>query len=180
MNRLGVVCFVLSVLLSRSVPVLLEDVDDRTQSLILPEFGHCSQELVNLMLCGRSVTNIHDGDKALGDPADPDTMILKGIGPGQMIGFLTTLEAMRLAKVGDHYKCPQVPIWVVGSSAHYTTLFTLDMRVCAVSEHERERSALRRAFNVFDPEEKGIIKVGGKILENVFDLVVKTWEIFLS
>jgi len=96
-SRIGVISFVLSVILSRSLPVILDEVDDKSQSLILPEFGHSSQELVNLMITGKAVTNIHDGDKALGDPNDPDTFILRGIGPNQEIGFLTTLEPMRLA-----------------------------------------------------------------------------------
>ena len=98
-SRIGIISFVLSVIMSRSVPVILDEVDDKSQSLILPEFGHCSQELVNLMITGKCVTNIHDGDKALGDPNDPDTFILKGIAPNQEIGFLTTLEPMRLAKL---------------------------------------------------------------------------------
>mmetsp|Transcript_51560 Transcript_51560/g.82229 ORF Transcript_51560/g.82229 Transcript_51560/m.82229 type:complete len:653 (+) Transcript_51560:43-2001(+) len=157
-SRIGVISFVLSVIITRSLPVILDEVDDKSQSLILPEFGHCSQELVNLMITGRCVTNIHDGDKALGDPSDPDTFILKGIGPNQEIGFLTTLEAMRLAKVGDHYKCPAVPIWVVGSSSHYTTLFTLNIKVSKISEFDKKSQALRRQFNVFDVEETGIIK----------------------
>ena len=98
-SRIGVISFVLSVILSRSLPVILDEVDDKNQSLILPEFGHCSQELVNLMICGKAVTNIHDGDKALGDPNDADCFILRGIAPNQEIGFLTTLEPMRLAKL---------------------------------------------------------------------------------
>ena len=77
-SRIGVISFVLSVIMSRSLPVILDEVDDKNQSLILPEFGHCSQELVNLMITGRCVTNIHDGDKALGDANDPDCFILKG------------------------------------------------------------------------------------------------------
>merc|ERR1719229_914982 len=60
-SRIGVISFVLSVILSRSLPVIQDEVDDKYQSLILPEFGHCSQELVNLMICGKAVTNIHDG-----------------------------------------------------------------------------------------------------------------------
>lgn len=117
-SRIGVISFVLSVIMTRSLPIIQEEVDDKQQSLILPEFGHCSQELVNLIITGRSTTNIHDGDKYLGDPNDPDTFCLRGIGPNQEIGFLTTLEPMRLAKVGDNYKCPKYPIWVVGSTAH--------------------------------------------------------------
>ena len=78
-SRIGVISVVLSVIMSRSLPVIQEEVDDRSQSLILQEFGHCSQELVNLMITGKCVTNIHDGDKALGNPDDPDTFILKGI-----------------------------------------------------------------------------------------------------
>eukprot|EP00488_Nonionellina_sp_1-RS-2012_P004210 TRINITY_DN9426_c0_g1_i1.p1 TRINITY_DN9426_c0_g1~~TRINITY_DN9426_c0_g1_i1.p1 ORF type:complete len:152 (-),score=42.67 TRINITY_DN9426_c0_g1_i1:103-558(-) len=71
---------------------------------------------------------------------------------------MTTLEPMRLAKVGQHYKCPKYPIWVIGSSSHYTTLFTLDMNVSKISELDKKTQELRRQFNVFDVEEQGIIK----------------------
>eukprot|EP01084_Bolivina_argentea_P138006 243044_1 len=40
-SRIGVISFVLSVILTRSLPVILEEVDDKSQSLILTEIGHC-------------------------------------------------------------------------------------------------------------------------------------------
>ena len=55
-----------SILMMRTCDVILTEVDDQTQPLVLPEFGHCSQELVNLVITGRAVTNVHDGDKILG------------------------------------------------------------------------------------------------------------------
>ena len=64
---------------------------------------------------------------------------------------------MRLAKVGNNYKCPKYPIWVVGSSSHYTTLFTLNINVSKISEHDKKSQELRAQFNKFDVEESGIM-----------------------
>eukprot|EP00437_Effrenium_voratum_P060365 CAMPEP_0181505410 /NCGR_PEP_ID=MMETSP1110-20121109/58038_1 /TAXON_ID=174948 /ORGANISM="Symbiodinium sp., Strain CCMP421" /LENGTH=58 /DNA_ID=CAMNT_0023634383 /DNA_START=59 /DNA_END=231 /DNA_ORIENTATION=- len=44
--------------------------DDPSTPLI-GRFGHCSQELVNLMLIGEATSNVFDGTRWLGD--DPST-----------------------------------------------------------------------------------------------------------
>lgn len=39
---------------------------------------------------------------------------------------LNTLFFQPTSQVGSHYKTPRFPIWVVGSSSHFTVLFSLD------------------------------------------------------
>lgn len=73
------------------------------------------------------------------------------------VGYLTLLEAMRYGEVGQNYKQPKVPIWVIGSSSHYTALFALNPRVGAVSEEQAESQRIRKVFNELDPEENGFI-----------------------
>lgn len=41
---------------------------------LINEYGYASQELINTMLVGKSATNVHDGDKQMGDD-----LTLKGI-----------------------------------------------------------------------------------------------------
>lgn len=104
------------------------------------------QEIVNLLLCGQAVPNVFDGIMDIGGG-----MALKGI-PGQVeVGFLTLLESLNYCKVGQHLKCPRLPIWVVGSESHYTVLFALDRGVQeedgAVEAEERR---VRQAFDRLD------------------------------
>ena len=40
------------------------------------------------------------------------------------IGFLTLFEAFGNVSVGDNYKMPSCPIWVVCSESHYSVLFS--------------------------------------------------------
>ena len=60
---------------------------DMENTLLINEYGYASQELINLMLVGKACTNVHDGDKDLGE-----NFILKGIHRQSDIGFLTYFE----------------------------------------------------------------------------------------
>ncbi|ETO30004.1 hypothetical protein RFI_07117 [Reticulomyxa filosa] len=181
-SAVGVVAFLFSIVMARSFDILLSEVDDpnnlwschiyalkNTTHVMtnVHRFGHCSQELVNLVLSGRAVSNTHDGDKAFGSnesmsQADignaKDLFILKGIGPNQEIGFLTSLEVMGYTKVGEHYKTPKYPIWVIGSSSHYSVVFALDENVGKISVEDAEQVSVRRAFTIYDQLEHGFIQ----------------------
>ena len=57
----GVVCLVYSVILTKGVEQMRDDFDFEIG--LINEYGYASQELINTMLIGRSVSNVHDGDK---------------------------------------------------------------------------------------------------------------------
>ncbi|KAM3573379.1 hypothetical protein VYU27_004620, partial [Nannochloropsis oceanica] len=118
----GVLLFIYSLLLTRGSSLSRGDTDDPEQTTLTGRFGHCSQELLNLLLMGRATSNVFDGDKELGDSG----LKLRGVSSRATIGYLTHLEALRYVQVGSHYKTPHVPIWVVGSSSHFTVLFALE------------------------------------------------------
>jgi len=157
-SGIGVLVFVFSVILSRGLEQVEQDMDDPQMGLV-GRFGHCSQDLVNLMLAGKAVTNVFDGDKHLGGDANNSGLLMRGITERNEVGFLTLLEALRYSKVGDHYKCPHVPIWVVGSSSHYTVMFSKDARVGQMTEEDKLLSKAKSAFLELDPEENGFIKL---------------------
>ena len=69
----GVILVVYSVILTRGIAELAADMDMPDCALI-NEYGYASQELLNTMLVGLGSTNVHDGNKDLGDG-----MVLKGI-----------------------------------------------------------------------------------------------------
>merc|ERR1719161_3129681 len=65
-SKSGALSLVVSICLTRGVRRVREDVDDPETPLI-SRCGHCSQELVNLVLLGMGVSNVFDGDRWLGD-----------------------------------------------------------------------------------------------------------------
>ncbi|XP_042494523.1 ubiquitin carboxyl-terminal hydrolase MINDY-3-like [Macadamia integrifolia] len=144
-SRMGAMLFLISALLSRGLESVQADRDDPSLPLVTAPFGHASQEIVNLLLCGQAVPNVFDGRMDLGGG-----MFLKGIPTSVDVGFLTLLESLNFCKVGRHLKCPKWPIWVVGSESHYTVLFALDTHVQDENELEERESQVRKAFDAQD------------------------------
>ena len=82
-----------SLLLSRTPDIVREDMDE--PGSLTAEFGHGTQELMNLLLSGRAVSQVFDGVKPLGDSG----LVLRGIEGQTDIGFLSFHEAMRQVSV---------------------------------------------------------------------------------
>lgn len=101
----------------------MQDVDMEGTALV-NEYGYASQELINSMLVGKACSNVHDGDKDMGED-----LILQGIHKDSEIGFLTLFEHYEYFQVGRRLKQPKVPIWIVCSESHYSVLFSTDMGV---------------------------------------------------
>ncbi|MES1920297.1 hypothetical protein MHBO_001981 [Bonamia ostreae] len=129
--------------------------DDPNDFLIRREC-YCTQELVNLLISGRAASNVFDGEKRLGDNGN-DEYVLTGIPERTDIGFLTILEAQGYTKVGEYYKTPKYPIWVVGSNDHYTVLFSTEDKLVLLSKDEELELGIRRIFNSFDQFETGYL-----------------------
>mmetsp|Transcript_16944 Transcript_16944/g.38802 ORF Transcript_16944/g.38802 Transcript_16944/m.38802 type:complete len:438 (+) Transcript_16944:78-1391(+) len=123
----AVLSFTCSLILTRGMESVRVDMDNPGQPLV-GAFGHCTQELVNLCLIGSAASNVFDGEikfEDCGDENSGDTISLKGVRAPCPVGYLTAMEALGLAEVGSYYKAPSYPIWVLGSSSHYTVLFGL-------------------------------------------------------
>mmetsp|Transcript_19780 Transcript_19780/g.35869 ORF Transcript_19780/g.35869 Transcript_19780/m.35869 type:complete len:512 (-) Transcript_19780:11-1546(-) len=153
-KRCGVLSFICSVLLTRTIDSVKEDMDDLETPLI-GRFGHCSQELVNLMLIGEATSNVFDGSKWLGD--DPSSgLMVKGVDGDRLgvptVGLLSELEAMRYLAVGTLFKNPEYPIWVLGSPTHYTLLFSARKADSQLSAEAQIEQKAKKTFveNAFD------------------------------
>jgi len=144
-SRMGALLFLFSALLSRGLDSVQADRDDPGPSLVTAPFGHASQEIVNLLLCGQAVSNVFDGRMDLGEG-----MFLKGIPSTVEVGFLSLLESLNFCKVGQYLKRPRWPIWVVGSESHYTVLFSFDISVQNENELEYREARIRKAFDAHD------------------------------
>jgi len=148
----GVLSFVASVMRTRSVDRVRDDMDDREASLTA-QFGHCTQELLNLLLTGRAVSNAFDGTVPLGDSG----LLLRGLERRARVGYLSQLEALRYCQVGSFYKAPEAPVWVVGSASHFSVGFALDAAVGRESPSEALFQRVQRVFKSFDPMETGFM-----------------------
>ncbi|KAL4279103.1 hypothetical protein GQ457_03G029620 [Hibiscus cannabinus] len=168
-SRMGALLFLISALLSRGMDSVQADRDDPSFPLVTAPFGHASQEIVNLLLCGQAVPNVFDGRMDLGGG-----MFLKGVTANVEVGFLTLLESLNFCKVGQNLKCPKWPIWVVGSESHYTVLFALDTAVQDENELEERESHIRKAFDAQDQSGGG-----GFISVEGFHQVLGETNIFL-
>uniref|UniRef100_A0A8D0CNT2 Ubiquitin carboxyl-terminal hydrolase MINDY n=1 Tax=Sander lucioperca TaxID=283035 RepID=A0A8D0CNT2_SANLU len=120
---LGCILFTISAVLSRSIDKVRDDMDVPTTTLI-GAHGYCTQELVNLLLCGRAVSNVFDNDTEL-DSGNSNMTLLKGVKGHCDVGLLSLFEHYNICKVGAYLKTPCYPIWVVCSESHFSVLFGL-------------------------------------------------------
>ncbi|XP_035378120.1 probable ubiquitin carboxyl-terminal hydrolase MINDY-4 isoform X2 [Electrophorus electricus] len=118
----GCALLILSAVLSRTTQGTRADMDMPTASLI-GAHGYCTQELVNLLLCGRAVSNVFDDEMRL-DSGNGNFTLLKGIKERCDIGLLSLFEHYNICKVGSYLKMPRFPIWVVCSESHFSVLFS--------------------------------------------------------
>jgi len=159
----GVILFLYSVLLTKGIDHVKNEMEDPSEPLIDGTHGHGSQSLINLVLTGNAVSNVWDNDK------DVSGLKLRGISHQPLVGFLTLLEHLRYCEVGWFFKCPQFPVWVLGSETHLTVLFSMEKSLCTP---ETPQAAARRIFKSFDPEGNNFISA--ILLEDV----LKTLDLF--
>lgn len=149
----GVMYLVMSLVTTRGIDRIRNDMDD-PNATITSQFGHTSQELMNLLLTGQAVSNVFDNSMILSDE-----LTCSGIKFRSDIGYLSALESLRYCTVGSYYKTPKFPIWVIGSTSHFTVLFGDE---CCLKESKSDLllETCRRAFHKVDGgSENGFITV---------------------
>lgn len=149
----GCLLLLLSAMLTRTLPELLSDFDDQSSSTLIGQFGHCNQELLNLLLAGRATGTVIDGDQSL------DGLVVRGLATQTDIGYLSVHEALRYVQVGRYLKVPKYPLWVVAGETHFTVFFTLQRELNDEPRPERILAALRQAFKAVDKDGAGFILV---------------------
>lgn len=133
---LGCILLTISAVLSRSIEKVRGDMDVPTTTLI-GAHGYCTQELVNLLLCGRAVSNVFDNDMEL-DSGNGNMTLLKGIKGHCEVGLLSLFEHYNICKVGAYLKTPRYPIWVVCSESHFSVLFGLQSELLTIQDEGLE------------------------------------------
>ncbi|XP_078521414.1 putative ubiquitin carboxyl-terminal hydrolase MINDY-4 isoform X2 [Lissotriton helveticus] len=119
----GCILLTFSVVFSRSFGLVRADFDVPTNCLI-GAHGYCTQELVNLVLTGKAVSNVFNDVVEL-DSGNGNITLLKGIDLRSDIGFLSLFEHYNVCQVGSYLKTPKYPIWVVCSESHFSIIFCL-------------------------------------------------------
>lgn len=142
-DRFGVLLHLYSVLFTKGIDNVLNEISDTSEPLIHSAFGYGSQSLINLMLTGRAVQHVFDNDHDIGG------LKLKGIDRQSEIGFITLMENLRYCTVGSFFKNPKHPIWVMGSETHLTVLFSNEKSLVSP---ETPAEHARRVFGQYDTE----------------------------
>ncbi|GAB9472837.1 hypothetical protein Gpo141_00010003 [Globisporangium polare] len=150
----GVMSFMFSALRTKGVDAIRAEMDD-LDAAFTGQFGHCSQELLNFLLTGSAVSNVFDGSVPMGDTG----LMLHGIPERSRIGYLTHLEALRYCQVGSYYKSPMYPVWVVGSTSHFSVCFALDPAISEESTSQMLFQRVQRVFKSFDAMETGFMDI---------------------
>ncbi|KAM4627684.1 inactive ubiquitin carboxyl-terminal hydrolase MINDY-4B [Polymixia lowei] len=126
----GVILFLYSLICSRTVSRLKEDLDWTTSHLLHVSLGNfvCRQALLNLLLTGRASPNMFNGTLTHGEDGRPLEQPLHGVLARSHVGYLhwsrEQLERHRLPEVGSMLKTPRVPVWVCSINGTYSVLFS--------------------------------------------------------
>ncbi|XP_072028596.1 probable ubiquitin carboxyl-terminal hydrolase MINDY-4 [Amphiura filiformis] len=134
-SRSGCILFLYCAILSRTIDRVIEDMDEPTNKL-MGAHGYCTQEMVNLILTGKAVSNVFNDIMEL-DSGGREKSILKGITGRSEIGLLSLFEHYGSCQVGINYKTPKWPIWVVCSESHFSVLFSLKKELLSDWRAER-------------------------------------------
>uniref|UniRef100_A0A667WW17 MINDY family member 4B n=2 Tax=Myripristis murdjan TaxID=586833 RepID=A0A667WW17_9TELE len=126
----GVILFLYSLICSRTVHRLREDLDGTASHLLHVSLGNfvCRQALLNLLLTGRATPNVFNGTRQVGEDGRPLERPLQGVLARSDVGYLhwsrEQMERDRLPQVGSRLKTPRLPIWVCSINGSYSVLFS--------------------------------------------------------
>lgn len=162
-DTFGVLLFLYSVMCTKGVDALRNEMNDPSEPFIDGTYGYGSQGLINLMITGRAVNHVWDHEQDVGG------LKLRGVDRQSDVGFLALLEHLRYCEVGSFLKNPKYPVWVLGSETHLTVLFSFESQLV---RPETPQEIARRVFKTFDPEGNNFIPnaVLGDVLKKL-DLV---------
>ncbi|XP_078420581.1 inactive ubiquitin carboxyl-terminal hydrolase MINDY-4B [Cetorhinus maximus] len=125
----AVILFLYSLLLSRTLERLHNDMDNTTPHLLQLSLGNfiCRQALINLMLTGRASPNVFNGDLQYDDQGallkEPHHGVLARSDVGYLYWNRYELEHDKLPQVGSMLKTPKLPIWLCNINDTFSVLF---------------------------------------------------------
>ncbi|KAJ3298440.1 hypothetical protein HK104_010700 [Borealophlyctis nickersoniae] len=155
-NRHGIIQFLYSLILTRGIETIKNEDMDEPDVRLIGRHGYCTQEMVNLIITGQATSNVFDGDVRLDAGCDSEDAngaggkLLKGIKRPVQFGYLTLFEHYGSLKVGEYFKNPMYPIFIICSESHYTVLFSTDPALLnKTSPHPRSGTPPLRSFDLY-------------------------------
>lgn len=126
-NGNGCILLLYSVILSRTVERVIEDLGDENATL-MGIHDSCSQAMVNLLLTGRAAPNVFNGDIEYNKHGRKLSHPLNGIRNRSEIGFLSLEEHLdpKSFQVGSMLKTPRFPVWVIKTGLRFGVMFSLN------------------------------------------------------
>ncbi|XP_047248150.1 inactive ubiquitin carboxyl-terminal hydrolase MINDY-4B isoform X2 [Girardinichthys multiradiatus] len=128
----GVILFLYSLICSRTVNRLMDDLDSKTSHLLHLSLGNfvCQQALLNLLLTGRASPHVFNGTLQFGEDGQPLEHPLQGVLSRSDVGYLhwsrEQMDRGGLPQVGSMLKTPRYPVWVCCINSSYSVLFSLN------------------------------------------------------
>ncbi|XP_023678850.2 inactive ubiquitin carboxyl-terminal hydrolase MINDY-4B [Paramormyrops kingsleyae] len=128
----GVILFLYSLVFSRTIDRLKDDLDSTTSHLLHLSQGNfvCHQALLNLLLTGRASPNVFNGTVQFDEAGAPLLQPLRGVLVRSNVGYLNWSweqgPQTPLPQVGSMLKTPKLPVWVCCINGTYSILFSLN------------------------------------------------------
>ncbi|XP_062459209.1 inactive ubiquitin carboxyl-terminal hydrolase MINDY-4B [Pezoporus occidentalis] len=131
----GVILFLYSLLFSRTLERVREDLDCTATPLLKCSFGNitCTQAVLSLLLTGRANPHELDGSQELG-PRGEGIEAWQQWGP---VGYLHWSRAQAERQVCPRLRTPRLPIWLCSITGRHSILFGTDSQI--LSDWKREK-----------------------------------------
>ncbi|XP_030350863.1 inactive ubiquitin carboxyl-terminal hydrolase MINDY-4B [Strigops habroptila] len=131
----GVILFLYSLLFSRTIERVQEDLDHTGTPLLKCSFGNitCTEAVLSLILMGRASLHELDGSQEPG-PSDEGIEAWRQRG---LVGYLRWSRAQAEQQVCPRLRTPRLPIWLCSITGRHSVLFGTDSQL--LSDWKRER-----------------------------------------
>uniref|UniRef100_A0A663E0X6 MINDY family member 4B n=1 Tax=Aquila chrysaetos chrysaetos TaxID=223781 RepID=A0A663E0X6_AQUCH len=131
----GVILFLYSLIFSRTLARVQEDLDCAATPLLKFSFGNitCTQAVLSLLLTGRASPHQLDG----GQEPGPSGAGVEARQQRVPVGYLRWGRAQAERQVCPRLRTPRLPVWLCGISGRHSVLFGTDSLL--LSDWKRER-----------------------------------------
>ncbi|XP_067670087.1 inactive ubiquitin carboxyl-terminal hydrolase MINDY-4B-like [Haliotis asinina] len=131
-NSCGCILFLYSLVLSRTVHRVQEDMDvtEDNKFKLLTDMEECTPCLINLLLTGRAVKHLHNGDILYDSRGSLLSRPVRGNKQRSEVGFLFWDKGERedeRTEVGSMLKTPKYPVWLTKINGHFGLLFSTNV-----------------------------------------------------
>ncbi|XP_071085785.1 inactive ubiquitin carboxyl-terminal hydrolase MINDY-4B-like [Haliotis cracherodii] len=131
-NSCGCILFLYSLVLSRTLHRVREDMDmpEDSKLKLLTDMEECTPSLINLLLTGRAVPHLHNGDILYNRRGALLSQPVRGSKQRSEVGFLFWDKGEaddERTEVGSMLKTPKFPVWLTKVNGQFGLLFSTNV-----------------------------------------------------